>query len=108
MLLLATGVGLLALRRRLAAMLAPQTEAAEEGNGTGGVQAAAIAVIGVYFFAVGLQMFVADQLMQRDLGFHKSMQGPTEMTVGAALFLGARGIVAVWQWLRTAGRSKDQ
>src|SRR5260221_13840137 len=51
----ACGVAVLVFRRRLAALLSPATEPADERSGTGGIQAAAIAVIGVFFFASGLQ-----------------------------------------------------
>src|SRR4051794_4584128 len=50
------------LRRALAAMLAPDAEPVEEGNATGGVQAAAIAVIGIFYLASGLQQFLAEHL----------------------------------------------
>ena len=103
---LASGVGVIVFRRGLAAMLAPATEPAEDGNGTGGVQAAAIAVIGTFYFASGLQLFLAERLA-KPTGWQSSSQTLPEMAVGAALFLGARGIVVIWQKLRTAGRAKD-
>jgi hypothetical protein len=103
----ACGVAIFILRGPLAAMLSPATEAAEEGNGTGGAQAAAIAVIGVFFFANGLHAFLADELENSHHMFQRTTRPWVEMAVGAALFLGARGIVVVWQKLRTAGRSTE-
>jgi len=102
------GIGLLVFRRVLAALIAPASKLADEGNGTAGLQAAAIAVIGVFIFAGGLQGFIAEELTTQGSGFRRTAQSATDLAVGAALFLGARGIVVVWQKLRTAGRSKDE
>jgi len=103
----ACGVGLLVFRHALATLLAPASESTDEGSGIPGLQAAAIAVIGVFFFAGGLQLFIAEELTKEGVGFQRTAQSVTELAIGAALFLGARGIVVVWQKLRTAGRSKD-
>jgi hypothetical protein len=104
---LAFGVALIALRRSLAAMLSPAAKPPEEENGTGGLMAPAIAVIGIYFFAEGVQGFLAELLMKSRAPFQASIEPPTMMVVGAALFLGARGLVVVWHKLRTAGRARD-
>jgi hypothetical protein len=104
-LVLLCGVGLVLLRRRLAAWLVPNVEAVLEGS-ISGLQAAAYSVIAVLSFAHGLRDLVA----QVALAGGGTGDGETwrlyvspvaQMVVGLALFFGARGLVTIWQALRT-------
>jgi hypothetical protein len=106
------GLGLLLLRRSIAARLIP----AEQPDLTGsvpGLQAAAFSVIGVVLFARGLADLLGRVVMA------VSYSGPisvswfapavAQMIVGVGLFLGARGLVSLWHSVRrTAHRQGDE
>lgn len=102
------GLSLVLLRRPLASWLVPMTEPGFTGS-VSGLQAAAFSVVGLLLLAEGLADFLA-RLAWRSL----SLDGTpsieqfalplAQIAVGLAVFLGARGLVRIWQSLRTAGR----
>jgi hypothetical protein len=107
--LLLCGLGLLRLRRRLAAWLVPNEEAVLEGS-TSGLQAAAYSVIAVLSFARGVRDLLA-QLALTGTGdadtWRLYVSPVTQIVVGLALFFGARGLVTMWRSLRTMPHEKE-
>jgi hypothetical protein len=102
----ACGVGLILLRRRLAAWLVPGSQPDLTGS-IPGLQAAAFSVVGVVLLARGLSELLAQ------LALAASGPGRTvlpafatplaQIAVGLAVFFGARGLVAMWR-SRAAGQ----
>ena len=110
-LFLLCGLGLVLLRRRLAAWLVPNVEAVLEGSASG-FQAAAYSVIGVLSFARGLRDLIAQLalagLSSGDADTWRLYVSPVaQMVVGLALFFGARGLVTIWQSLRNMPHEKE-
>ena len=96
------GLGLAHLRRRIASWLVPVAQPDLTGP-IAGFQSAAFSVIGVILVADGLSDLF-HQLAISTLNVGRPSAGPlARIAVGLALFVGARGIVAIWQSLRTAG-----
>lgn len=106
-LMLLFGGALLVYRGAIASRLAKDMDDASASTGAAGFHAAAISVLGLYFFVPGLSTLVADgavaltQPRFRNIDF---VRPAVQTVLGAGLFLGARGLVRVWTALRTAGR----
>jgi hypothetical protein len=102
------GLGLVFLRHRIAAWLVPMPEP-DLKESVAGLQAAAFSVVGLFLLAQGLAEFLARLTVSAsDPGVSSAERfaGPLAQTlVGLALFLGTRGLVGIWQSLRTAGLS---
>ena len=108
------GASLVGFRTKIAGRLF-EDESVEAGRDwIGGAQAAAISVIGAYFFAEGLAQLV------RELAFWKLAPGVVgepsvrqlsediaRVVIGLALFFGARGITGFWRMLRNGPMPKD-
>jgi hypothetical protein len=102
-LIVGCGLGLLLLRRSIAARLVPAEQPDLSGS-VPGLQAAAFSVIGVVLFGRGLADLLGRLVMA------VSYSGPisvswfapavAQVIVGLALFLGARGLVTVWHSIR--------
>jgi hypothetical protein len=97
------GLGLLSLRRSIAARLVPGEESDLTGS-VSGLQAAAFAVIGVVLVARGLADVLGRLVMAISYSGPISVSwfapGVAQVIVGLALFLGARGLVTVWHSIR--------
>ena len=102
------GLGLVLLRRRLASWLVP-TQQAQLNGSVPGLQAAAFSVVGLLVLVKGLADFAA-RLGYRSLvaNWDRSVEQfalpLAQIAVGLSVFLGAKGLVGIWQSLRTAGR----
>ena len=101
------GLGLVLLRHRLASWLVPMQQADLTGSATG-LQAAAFSVVGLLLLAQGLADSLA-RLLSHLFRLPETFVWPlalplAQIAVGLAVFLGARGLVSIWQSLRTAGR----
>jgi hypothetical protein len=107
-LVIVCGIGLLLLRRRIASWLVPESQP-DLGGSAAAFQAAAFSVVGVFLLAKGLADFLAQLTLSVPEGggwsFDRVARPLAQVTVGLGLFLGARGVAAMWQSLRTAGRA---
>ena len=110
----ATGGALVGFRRWLAGWLVPNSQASSEGNGTPGVHAAAISVIGIYFLVSGVSDLVQEVVIALSasrsgglLSFERSVGPAAQMVVGSLLFCGAGAVVRFWNTFRRIGRSAD-
>ena len=102
------GLGLVFLRHRIAAWLVPMPQPDFKGS-VAGLQAAAFSVVGLFLLAQGMAEFLARLTVSgSDAGVSSAERfaGPlAQIVVGLAIFLGTRGLVGIWQSLRTAGLS---
>jgi hypothetical protein len=107
-LVIACGIGLLLLRRRIASWLVPEPQPDLRGSAAG-FQAAAFSVIGVLLLAEGLADCLAQlTLSPREGGgwsFDRVARPLAQIAVGLGLFLGSPGVANIWQSLRAAGSS---
>jgi hypothetical protein len=108
---IAFGAALILLRNRIATRLFPETPAAGTTIGVSELQAAAFAVLGLYFVVDSLSSVLwnfmrlapdesVDLLWTRHSGV--ILRG----VLGIALFLGARGAAGAWWLARRAGQSR--
>ena len=102
-LVLLCGLGLVLLRRRLAAWLVPSGDAVLESS-TSGLQAAAYSVIAVLSFTRGLrdliaQLVLGGQALGEADAWRQFVPPVAQIVVGLALFFGARRLVLFWQAL---------
>ena len=107
--LLLCGLGLLRLRRRLAAWLVPNEEAVLEGS-TAGLQAAAYSVIAVLSLAHGVRELIAQLVLTGTGGadtWRLYVSPVTQIVIGLVLFFGARGLVTIWQSSRPMAHEKE-
>ncbi len=103
------GLGLVVLRRWLARWLVPVSEPALAGS-IPGLQAAAFSVIGLLFVAHGLADLLGRLAMllsdPQPVSLPRVAPPLVQLTVGLAIFGGARGLVKVWRAGRAAGLSQ--
>ncbi|HVU00880.1 MAG TPA: hypothetical protein VHE30_03980 [Polyangiaceae bacterium] len=115
LLMLAAGFSLFWFRAPFAACLTRHMETSDPQTVAPGVHAAAVSVLGLFFFVSGVSSLLGVAAVAREqMPFSKTgfsatpfIQPGTQTLLGAALFLGTRGIVRVWTTLRTAGRHHD-
>jgi hypothetical protein len=102
------GLGLLLLRHRLASWLVPVPQPALSGS-VPGLQAAAFSVVGLLMAAHGLAELLARLAtslpIHERVSFLRFATPLSQLVVGLAVFVGARGLVSIWQSGRTAGQS---
>jgi hypothetical protein len=104
------GVGLIALRFRLASWLVPESDLELSGS-IPGLQAAAFSVVGLFLLSHGLADLVGRLVLaattNEDRSFWRFALPLVHVTVGLAVFIGAPILVSLW---RTAGsmRSEDR
>jgi hypothetical protein len=110
-LVVACGLGLLLLRRSIAARLVPEQQP-DLTDSVPALQAAAFSVIGVVLLARGLADVLGRLVMAVSYSGPISMSwfapGLAQVIVGLALFLGARGLVSVWHWVRRTARPRRE
>lgn len=109
-LMLLFGGALFGFRGPLAARLSRDMDAAPSSTPAPGVQGAAISVLGLYFFVPAVSSLIANAALavEEPRFANTEFVRPAVQTVlGAALFLGARGLVRVWTLLRVAGRHRE-
>jgi hypothetical protein len=106
-LIAAFGAAIVAWRRSLAQRLAPNSQDQVPEAGTKMTYAAAISVVGVYFIAMGLSALLRELLRSLPRSNYSALLSidswaePIAVSaMGAALFLGSRGIANVWRAAR--------
>ncbi len=96
----ACGLGLILLRRRIAAWLVPGSEPDLTGS-VPGLQAAAFSVVGVALLARGLSELLAHLALAASGPGRRVLPAfatpLAQIAVGLAIFFGARGLLALWR-----------